>query len=105
MQRGQLAEQLAFAFGQVLRQTADQADVLVTEAAALGELARVRLAAGDLPGSGDALSRTLEIYRAMGSRNGIELDVDQALVIRCEDGRWKEVTAVPLDSSFDAFWS
>jgi ketosteroid isomerase-like protein len=45
------------------------------------------------------------IYRAMGSRNGIELDVDQALVIRCEDGRWKEVTAVPLDSSFDAFWS
>jgi uncharacterized protein len=45
------------------------------------------------------------IYRAMGSRNGIELDVDQALVIRCEDGRWKEVTAVPLDSSFDAFWA
>jgi uncharacterized protein len=44
------------------------------------------------------------IYRAMGSRNGIELDVDQALVIRCEDGRWKDVTAVPLDSSFDAFW-
>jgi uncharacterized protein len=45
------------------------------------------------------------IYRATGSRNGIELDVDQALVIRCEDGRWKEVTAVPLDSSFDAFWA
>lgn len=45
------------------------------------------------------------VYRAMGSRNGIDLDVDQALVIRCEDGRWKEVTAVPLDSSFDAFWS
>jgi len=45
------------------------------------------------------------IYRAMGTRNGIELDVDQALVIRCENGRWKEVTAVPLDSSFDAFWA
>jgi ketosteroid isomerase-like protein len=45
------------------------------------------------------------IYRAIGSRNGAELDVDQALVIRCEDGRWKEVTAVPLDSSFDAFWA
>ena len=47
----------------------------------------------------------IAIYRAMGSRNGIELDVEQALVIRCEDGRWKDVTAVPLDSSFDAFWA
>ncbi len=45
------------------------------------------------------------IYRAMGTRNSIDLDVDQALVIRCENGRWKEVTAVPLDSSFDAFWA
>lgn len=45
------------------------------------------------------------IYRAFGSRNGIDLDVDQALVIRCADGRWKEVTAVPLDSAFDAFWA
>jgi ketosteroid isomerase-like protein len=45
------------------------------------------------------------IYRAYGTRNGIELDVDQALVIRCENGRWKEVTAVPLDSAFDAFWA
>ena len=45
------------------------------------------------------------IYRAQGRRNGIDLDVDQALVIRCEDGRWKEITAVPLDSTFDAFWA
>ena len=45
------------------------------------------------------------IYRAVGRRNGIDLDVDQALVIRCENGRWKEVTAVPLDSAFDAFWA
>jgi ketosteroid isomerase-like protein len=45
------------------------------------------------------------IYRACGTRNGIDLDVDQALVIRCENGRWKEVTAVPLDSAFDAFWA
>jgi uncharacterized protein len=45
------------------------------------------------------------IYRAVGRRNGIDLDVDQALVIRCENGRWKEVTAVPLDSTFDAFWA
>ena len=45
------------------------------------------------------------IYRATGSRNGIDLDVDQAFVIRFEDGMWKEVTAVPLDSAFDAFWA
>lgn len=44
------------------------------------------------------------IYKAMGRRNGIELDVEQALVIRFADGRLKEVTAVPLDSTFDAFW-
>jgi len=45
------------------------------------------------------------IYRAMGRRNGIDLDVEQALVIRFADGRLQEVTAVPLDSSFDAFWA
>ncbi|MFL5911940.1 MAG: nuclear transport factor 2 family protein [Gaiellaceae bacterium] len=46
----------------------------------------------------------LAVYRASGTRNGIELDVDQALVIRFADGRLAEVTAVPLDSAFDAFW-
>ena len=45
------------------------------------------------------------IYRAYGTRNGIDLDVDQALVIRFADGQLKEVTAVPLDSTFDAFWA
>jgi uncharacterized protein len=47
----------------------------------------------------------LAVYRARGERNGIDLDVDQAFVIRFDDGRWKEVTAVPLDSAFDAFWA
>ncbi len=47
----------------------------------------------------------IAIYRAMGTRNGIELDVDQALVMRLADGRITEVTAVPLDSAFDAFWA
>ena len=47
----------------------------------------------------------LAVYRASGTRNGIELDVDQAFVIRFADGCWKEVTAVPLDSAFDAFWA
>jgi uncharacterized protein len=47
----------------------------------------------------------LAVYRAWGTRNGIELDVDQAFVIRFEDGCWKDVTAVPLDPSFDDFWA
>jgi ketosteroid isomerase-like protein len=45
------------------------------------------------------------IYRAAGHRNGIELNVEQALVIRCKDGCWHEVTAVPLDSAFERFWA
>ena len=45
------------------------------------------------------------IYRATGSRNGIDLDVDQALVIRVADGLWQDVTAVPLDSAFARFWA
>ena len=45
------------------------------------------------------------IYRAMGTRNGIELDVEQALVIRLRDGMWQDVTAVPLDSAFERFWA
>src|SRR3954464_5984733 len=45
------------------------------------------------------------IYRAVGTRNGIDLDVDQALVIRITDGVWQEVTAVPLDSAFERFWA
>ena len=45
------------------------------------------------------------IYRAAGSRNGIDLDVDQVLVIRMADGLWQDVTAVPLDSAFERFWA
>jgi ketosteroid isomerase-like protein len=45
------------------------------------------------------------IYRAMGSRNGIDLDVEQALVIRVADGVLQDVTAVPLDSAFERFWA
>ena len=45
------------------------------------------------------------IYRATGSRYGIDLDVDQALVIRIADGLWQDVTAAPLDSAFERFWA
>ena len=47
----------------------------------------------------------LAVYRASGERNGIQLDIDQALVIRFVDGMMQEITAVPLDSAFDAFWA
>jgi ketosteroid isomerase-like protein len=47
----------------------------------------------------------LAVYRATGSRNGIDLDVDQALVVRFRDGMLAEVTAVPLDSAFEEFWA
>jgi uncharacterized protein len=46
----------------------------------------------------------LAVYRASGTRNGIDMDVDQAFVIRFHEGMWKDVTAVPLDAVFDAFW-
>ncbi len=45
------------------------------------------------------------IYRATGRRNGIDLDVEQALLIRIRDGLWQDVTAVPLDSAFEQFWA
>lgn len=45
------------------------------------------------------------VYRASGERNGVQLDVDQALVIRFDDRMIKTVTAVPLDAAFDAFWA
>jgi uncharacterized protein len=45
------------------------------------------------------------IYRATGSRNGIDLDVDQALVMRIAGGLVRDVTAVPLDSAFERFWA
>ncbi len=50
--------------------------------------------------------RTIAVYRASGRRGERELDIDQALFIRVEDGRWQEILAVPLDPiAFDAFWA
>jgi ketosteroid isomerase-like protein len=45
------------------------------------------------------------IYRAIGTRNGFDLDIEQALVIRIADGVLHDVTAVPLDPAFERFWS
>jgi ketosteroid isomerase-like protein len=44
------------------------------------------------------------IYRAIGTRNGMDLDIEQALVIRIADGALQDVTAVPLDPAFERFW-
>ena len=47
------------------------------------------------------------LYRASGAKpDGRELDVEQALLVELEDGRWKVVRAQPLDQpAFDAFWA
>jgi ketosteroid isomerase-like protein len=53
---------------------------------------------------GDEL--VVALYRALGSRDGRELDIPQALVFRFEGDALSEVLAVPCDpSAFDAFWS
>ena len=45
------------------------------------------------------------IYRATGTRNGVDLDVDQALVMRMADGLIQDVTAAPLGPAFERFWA
>lgn len=48
----------------------------------------------------------IALYRATGSREGRELDIDQLLVFRYRGEVWDEVLAVPTDLyAFDAFWS
>ncbi len=50
--------------------------------------------------------RTVAVYRASGRRRDRALDIDQALFIRVDEGRWQEILAVPLDPlAFDAFWA
>jgi hypothetical protein len=46
------------------------------------------------------------VYRARGEREGRTLDIEQALLIRVENGRWTDIRALPLDqAAFDRFWS
>ena len=46
------------------------------------------------------------LYRARGEREGRTLDIEQALFIQVEDGRWGDIRAQPLDqAAFDAFWA
>jgi ketosteroid isomerase-like protein len=46
------------------------------------------------------------VYRARGTRDRRELDIEQALLITLRDGRWQEVLALPTDpQAFEAFWA
>lgn len=46
------------------------------------------------------------LYRATGEREGRALDIDQVLLCEVRDGRWVDVTALPVDrAAFDAFWA
>ena len=46
------------------------------------------------------------VYRAQGTREGRELDIDQVLLIEHEDGIWKRIVAIPSDPpAFEAFWA
>ena len=46
------------------------------------------------------------VYRATGQRDGRSIDIDQALIVTLDDGRWVEIRAVPADQyAFDEFWS
>ena len=67
----------------------------LTDGTYLSEL-RWALADGD---------HAVAVYRARGRRAGRELDIDQVLLIGLDDGRWREVLALPTDpQAFEAFW-
>ena len=46
------------------------------------------------------------VYRAQGTREGRELDIDQVLLIDHDDGVWRRIVAIPSDPpAFEAFWA
>jgi ketosteroid isomerase-like protein len=51
-------------------------------------------------------AHAVAVYRAQGSREGRELDIDQVLLIDHADGVWQRVVAIPSDPpAFEAFWA
>jgi ketosteroid isomerase-like protein len=51
-------------------------------------------------------TRAVAVYRARGTRNGRELDIDQALFCLIRDGEIVDVTAIPFDfAAFNTFWA
>jgi ketosteroid isomerase-like protein len=50
--------------------------------------------------------RAAALYRASGERGGKTLDLDQVLLFTIEEGRVREVLALPSDPvAFEAFWA
>jgi ketosteroid isomerase-like protein len=50
--------------------------------------------------------RAAALYRASGERRGRQLDLDQVLLFRLEDGLVHEVLALPSDpAAFEDFWA
>lgn len=50
--------------------------------------------------------RAAALYRARGTRHGRELELDQVLLFKIEDGLVREVLALPSDTeAFEAFWA
>ena len=50
--------------------------------------------------------RAAALYRASGVRRGRELDLDQVLLFRLDDGVVQEVLALPSDpGAFEEFWA
>ena len=50
--------------------------------------------------------RAAALYRATGSREGRELDIDQVLLVTLRDGKVVDVTALPSDPlAFERFWA
>jgi ketosteroid isomerase-like protein len=51
-------------------------------------------------------AHAVAVYRAQGSREGRELDIDQVLLIDHADGVWQRIVAIPSDPpAFEAFWA
>ena len=51
-------------------------------------------------------ARAAALYRALGTRHGRTLELDQVLLFRIEEGLVREVLALPSDpDAFEAFWA
>ena len=51
-------------------------------------------------------AHAVAVYRAYGTREGRELDIDQVLLIDHADGIWQAIVAIPSDPpAFEAFWA
>jgi ketosteroid isomerase-like protein len=51
-------------------------------------------------------AHAVAVYRAQGSREGRELDIDQVLLIDHVEGIWQRVVAIPSDPpAFEEFWA